>query len=578
MADVVQNLTLTQQSQSIENNYSIVRILWTSTQDYNSYNNNARTAKYYVTIKGVETEYSVSYKLPKNTTQTILDTTIAVPHNDDGTGSISVRTWMDTQISAGVVTKNASLALSTIPRKSSLSASNGTLGTAQTLTVKKQANSFTHTITYSCGTASGTICTKASGTSVSWTPAIELASQAPEGNSVPVVLTITTYNGSTSVGSSSVTITCNIPYTNTFVPVLLPATSDAMGYASTYGAFVQGHSKLKIDITAYGVYGAWVKSVKTTFDGKTYTNTDTVTTDVITGSGTLALSITVTDSRGRTSTATSSVTVLEYAYPKITALTAKRCNADGTLNPSGSYLLAKFSAEVSSLNGGNKASYYVGYKKITDASHTAVKLDDYTNKYSVTNGTCIVPAETTTSYTVILSVIDAFKQTRSTTTGSSAKKIWSLLKKNGDIVGIAFGKIAEHENVFDIGMPVKFSGGGDCVVEQGEKNGWTYRKWDSGMAECWKTLTHKTAITTGWGALYHGTATTRQSYPFSFTDKPIEQATLTAGSYQAILFPEKEGNGVNGASASACYNVCRPSAITSTMEFYINFYVTGKWK
>lgn len=118
----------------------------------------------------------------------------------------------------------------------------------------------------------------------------------------------------------------------------------------------------------------------------------------------------------------------------------------------------------------------------------------------------------------------------------------------------------------------------DFIVEQGTKNGWTYRKWDSGVAECWKILTHKTAITTAWGALYQGTATSRQNYPFSFVGKPLEQATLTASSYQAILFPEKDGNGVNGASASACYNVCRPSSISSEMEFYIAITVKGNWK
>lgn len=118
----------------------------------------------------------------------------------------------------------------------------------------------------------------------------------------------------------------------------------------------------------------------------------------------------------------------------------------------------------------------------------------------------------------------------------------------------------------------------DSLIEEGTSNGWFYRKWSSGRAECWKLLTHTTTITTGWGALYHGTATTRQTYPFTFAEKPTEIVSLTAGSYQAILFPEKEGNGVNGVSASACYNVCRPSSITSSMEFYISFYVVGRWK
>ena len=118
----------------------------------------------------------------------------------------------------------------------------------------------------------------------------------------------------------------------------------------------------------------------------------------------------------------------------------------------------------------------------------------------------------------------------------------------------------------------------DYIVEQGEKDGWTYRKWNSGVMECWKILTHSTAITTNWGALYCGTATSRQEYPFPFIDKPMEQVNLTAGSYQAILFPEKDGNGVNGAYASACYNVCRPSSVTTVMEFYINFHVSGRWR
>jgi hypothetical protein len=28
----------------------------------------------------------------------------------------------------------------------------------------------------------------------------------------------------------------------------------------------------------------------------------------------------------------------------------------------------------------------------------------------------------------------------------------------------------------------------DCIVEQGTSGSWTYRKWNSGVAECWGTL------------------------------------------------------------------------------------------
>lgn len=475
-------------------------------------------------------------------------------------------------------TGSGTFTLNTIPRKSTLAASNGTLGTAQTLTVTRKSTEFTHTITYKCGSNSGTVCTKSSSTSISWTPPIDLAAAAPSANSVAVTFTIETFSGNTSVGSETVSITCTIPNTDTFVPVLMPATSDAMGYSSTYGALVQGQSKLKVDITAYGVYGAWITEVKTTFDGKTYTAADTVTTDVIKASGQQTLTVKVTDSRGRTSTSTASFTVLPYEYPKITALTATRCNADGTLNPSGSYLLAKFSATVSALNNKNTAKYYVGYKKVTEESHTAVELTALSGKYSVTNGTYVIPAETDSSYTVIFTAVDAFQQARTVTTGSPVKKVVSMLKKNGEIVGMAFNKVAEHEGYFDIGWPVKFSGGGDTVIEQGEKDGWTYRKWDSGVAECWKISEFSTTINTAFGSLYCGNAFARVSYPFTFKEKPVENVTLQSSSTQAILYCEASGYGVNGTSASARYNVFKPSAVTTEQTFYLSFHVIGKWK
>ena len=118
----------------------------------------------------------------------------------------------------------------------------------------------------------------------------------------------------------------------------------------------------------------------------------------------------------------------------------------------------------------------------------------------------------------------------------------------------------------------------DSISSEGKSNGWYYRRWKNGTAECWKTLAISTAIATEWGALYSGTATTQSTYPITFAEKPVEIATLTAGSYQAILYPEKNGNGVNTTTKSASYNLCRPSAITTASTYYINLYVIGKWK
>ena len=349
-------------------------------------------------------------------------------------------------------TGSKTFTLDTIPRKSTLTASNGTLGAAQTLTVTRQASSFTHTITYKCGTASGTICTKSSDTSISWTPPLSLAQQNKTGATVSVTLTITTYNGSTSVGSNTKTITCSIPAS--VKPSVSVAVSDPLGHAETFGAYVQGQSKLKIVVTASGNQGSTIKSYKVEVDGKTYT-TATVETGVIAGTGTLTVKVTVTDSRGRTASSSPTVSVLAYALPKISSLAAFRCDSDGKASSSGAYLAVKFTSAVTSLNSKNTATYTLKYKKSTETSYTTETLSDFAGMHSVSNGVYVFPADPAFSYDITLTVKDAFKSIQKAATGSSVKKVWSMLKKAGEIVGIAINKVAELDGVFDVDMTIR---------------------------------------------------------------------------------------------------------------------------
>lgn len=56
----------------------------------------------------------------------------------------------------------------------------------------------------------------------------------------------------------------------------------------------------------------------------------------------------------------------------------------------------------------------------------------------------------------------------------------------------------------------------DYVVEQGTSGIWTYRKWNSGIAECWGTSeVSNLAITTTWGSLKYGTLSAI-SFPSNF--------------------------------------------------------------
>ena len=442
-----------------------------------------------------------------------------------------------------------------------------------------ESSDFTHTITYVCGGASGTICTKDSRTTILWTPSLDLGFQAPQGQSVTVTFTIETFNGSTSVGTNTHTATYAIP--ENLKPSFAVSRQD-VAYEFDVSMLVQGHSRLSFEIVnPYSSYGAWIKYYKIEFDGKTYTS-QIVDSIALPKDGRFPYTISVTDSRNRTTTASGEVVVVKYAYPAVKNLKVYRSDEVGDAAASGSYLTATWDSFCVVANGENFKNVRLGYKKTTETDYTW-GFSESEIGYGTDQHTFTFPADTKSSYDVLVEVDDRFHTVHPSDVGQSVSSIWSLLKKAGKVVGIAFGKIAEHEDLFEIGFPVRFTGGindpnFEYVIEQGEKDGWYYRKWNSGVGECWKILEHSTTVATQWGSLYVGNATERQNYPFPFTSKPVEVVSITSGNDMGFLYPERNGHGVNGGYASARYNVCALSAITSATTYYFNFYVIGKWK
>ncbi|MBO6270911.1 MAG: hypothetical protein J6N19_17415, partial [Clostridium sp.] len=109
--------------------------------------------------------------------------------NADGTKSVSIGAVFTCYTADGrggsgwSVNASQTVTLRTIPRTSSISMPATTMGNAGTISISRASSSFTHTLTYSFGNASGTIATKTSATSVSWTPPTSLATQIPNSTS-----------------------------------------------------------------------------------------------------------------------------------------------------------------------------------------------------------------------------------------------------------------------------------------------------------------------------------------------------------------------------------------------------------
>lgn len=386
------------------------------------------------------------------------------PLKHDSVGAKSFTVTINAAVYGSTVNCKASktFTLDTIPRKSTLSVANGTLGTSQTLTVTRQSTSFTHSIKAVCG--SSTLYIKADGStstsevkhtdcSIPFVPPVAWSSQNTTGTSVTVKYTITTYNGSTNIGSNSYTKTCSIPASvkpSCKVTVTDPTAADECG------RLLKGISKLKVVITPTPAYGSAIASYKTTVNGSTYTSSS-FTTGVLTSSGTFNIVSTVTDKRGRSESVTTSITVDDYFAPKITGLKVKRCNEDGTENDQGKYVKVTFSGAVEPLvDNFNSCEYSLEYKKSSETTYTPINVSSLDTTYEVTDASYIFEADTGSSYDIKLSISDEFNTTTSTTVASTAFSIIHWLASG---LGIAFGKIAELTNVMDIGFQTRFMGG-----------------------------------------------------------------------------------------------------------------------
>lgn len=108
--------------------------------------------------------------------------------------------------------------------------------------------------------------------------------------------------------------------------------------------------------------------------------------------------------------------------------------------------------------------------------------------------------------------------------------------------------------------------GVDSIVDRGTSGIWTYRKWASGVAECWTTTT-QTATGTSPTAIMGGYYSyTEVSFPFAFVTKPASAGYaklgtgagfLTADTYLSKATINVVGNQQNSNITYSCYFVGR---------------------
>lgn len=332
---------------------------------------------------------------------------------------------------------------------SSMSVGNGTLGTAQTISITRHSDSFTHTLYYRYGSNSYTQIASGVATSYSWTPPLSLASYATSATSFQLTILCRTYNGSTAIGDVTSTITLTIP--DTVKPSVSTSVTDPKGYLSTYGAYVQGQSGVKVTLTETTAYGSSIVSRKITV-GSTSGSSTSLTVQPISASGSVTVSVSVTDARGRTGSATSSITVLAYTSPKA-SVSGQRCTSDGTADPAGAYIKVTYSGSYTPLNSKNTASATLYYRKSGASSWTSQSVS--------LSGSTVIATDAAYAYELQYAVKDNFSTQKTQTFQVGSAYVGMSLAKNADgvIDAISFGGTAHAGGGFVCEMDAVFNDG-----------------------------------------------------------------------------------------------------------------------
>ena len=466
-------------SYSIENNTSTIS--WSLQLISGSYGTISSSASksWSVNVNGTNYSGNTTIGIGNNTTKTLASGSTTITHNRDGTKSFAYSfsqyfgiTFSGSSI--GTVSGSGSETLNTIPRTSSVYATTANVGSAISISIFRASDSFTHTLRYGFGDLSGVIVDKTPNTSYSWTIPDSFYTQIPASKSGRGTIWCDTYSGSTLVGTSSCALDVG---TNEAIckPIMNPTVAEHRATTLTGNAnkIIKYYNAVNVAFNASAKNSASISSMTVTCGGRSR-KSDGLMENV--DSGTFVF--TVVDSRGYSTSKTITKEVIDY-IPLTCNLSTNSDLINGstaTINMSimGNYFAGSFGSVNNSLtveyryktNNGDYPTDSEGNDVWTSATAT-IAGGKYTARYTIEG------LDYTNSYTFQARAKDAVYSSGITTI-EQVVRIQPVFDWS--------------ENDFNFNVPISITGRplADFVIGQGGSDDvWTYRRWYSGIAECW---------------------------------------------------------------------------------------------
>ncbi|WP_164682181.1 DUF859 domain-containing protein [Streptococcus hyointestinalis] len=440
-------LWLDQVSQNIGNNSSQVRVrlaLLNTNVSFASYSVSA-----FVNVNGQRLNWSGSPSVGFNSTTWLIDQTITVGHNADGTKSFNFAArfngaggWSPNTLTIGTGT----FTLTTIPRMSTASVGGGVIGSSVNITINRQNDSFTHTVRYAWGGKSGTIATNV-GTSCTWSIPMDFANDIPNATSGTGTIYIDTYSGSTLTGTKSTNFTASLPSNikPSFTGLTLTDTNTQVKALMSGNNFVQVLSNVQVNFNGQkGAYGSTITGYKAELVGKKQvTNSNGGTLGIMNFNGSAVIRACVFDSRGRQSdTKDMTINVLEYFAPALSFSVARSGSTSSTFTITRNAKIAPLMISNSQKNVMTLTFRVAKLGSTSFSSDSGPASGSWTTMASLTNSQANLSSTygADSSWQVIGTLSDKFTNTEFTVTVPTESVTFSYDKQGR----LGVGKIVER--------------------------------------------------------------------------------------------------------------------------------------
>ena len=238
-------------------------------------------------------------------------------------------------------------------------------GSATTININRASSSFTHTITYSFSGLTGTIATKTSSTSIGWTIPTSFYSKIPNSKSGVVTINCQTFNGNTSIGTSSTTANVFVINSEPTVDATIKdVNATTVALTGNSDKMVKYFSNAEVHVTATAKNSAKIKGRRITCGNKT----SILATDILYNIESGTFVAICNDTRGFSATKTITKELVEYIKLAFTDISLERpTTTSNTVNAviKGNYFNQNFGASNNTLtirfrykqSGGEWSSY-----------------------------------------------------------------------------------------------------------------------------------------------------------------------------------------------------------------------------